>query len=216
MEKDKAYKTLCWKCANACNAHKCKWAKACYYLSGLRTLTKEESLKYMPDGVILDDDKNVLQCPNFVKDDLIYSIEDKAEKENLTIKQFQYKNYKIKKLFIELFEINNEEFDKYFDFEQIEYYFNRIFANYSQTKINIINDYFNSVTHLPQKYNKGKFEIKNIIFDFLNEFKKQVLNDYDNNKLEDHDKLIEQWHEKNKIKLKPKINNSFGVYTRSK
>lgn len=216
MEKENVYKTLCWQCANACNAHKCKWAKACYFLSGLRTLTKEETLKYMPDGVILDDNKNVLQCPNFMQDDLIYSIEEKAKKENLTINKYLYKKRKIIKIVNELFEINNEDFEKYFDFEQIEYYFNRIFANYTQTQINIINDYLASVPHLPQKYNKGKFEIKKIIFDFLNELKNQILNDYDNHKLEDYDKLIEQWHKKNKIKLKPKISNSFGLYTRSK
>ncbi len=214
MEQEE-YKTLCWKCENACNIHKCKWVKFCYVFGNLNffnNLTKDEILKHMPDGTELDEKENIISCPNFVHDKLLYGTEERAKSHNLSVRKYNTRRSKIKKIIVDMFEINAIDFDKYFDQNILEYYFNIIFSKHNEIFKSIVTDYLNGEMHLTTKYNKGRFEIKRIIFDFLNELKELILNDYDNHELEDHDKLIEDWHKRNRIKLKENKNNCLHIF----
>ena len=214
MGKEK-YTTLCWKCERACNINKCKWVKFCYAFGNLNfldNLSKEEILKYMPDGTELDEKKNIISCPNFVRDKLLYSTEERAKSHNLSVRKYNTRRSKIRKIIIDMFEISAIDFDKYFDQNELEYYFKVIFSKHNEIFKSIINDYLNSERCLMTKYNKGKLEIRKIIFDFLDELKELILNDYNNHKLEDHDKLIEDWHKRNRIKLKENKNNCLHIF----
>lgn len=202
------YKSLCWKCKKACNSNLCIWVKHCTLINGHRTLTREETLKLMPKGVELDSKKNVLFCPHFEPDNMVYSMEEEAKTYNLSFLKNRTRRIKIRQVISKLFNIKNKDFDCYFDFEILNYYFNKVFKKHDELFKSIVNDKFKSVANMSQKYNMKECEIKNIFSIFKSELKQVILNDWDNGKFENQDVLIANWLKDNNFKIKDNLTNA--------
>lgn len=212
QEDKKQYLSLCWKCENAGNSKKCEWAKYCCFLRGTKPLTHEQTKKLMPSGVILDNKKNVLFCPKFERDKYFYTTEEKANNLKISIKQYNYRNHKIRKMIFDMFDFSDvKKFEEYFDYEMLEEYFKEIFLEHNKQFEKIVRN--NLVT--PYNYGKSKelsiidkIEIKLTMQKFKEELKSKILEDYQNNILNEPNEILENWLKKNNITIKARKRNN--------
>lgn len=75
---------ICWSCLKCTNINKCKWARFCFYsdLSNT-TITKKEILMHTPPGTELDENKNIIYCPEYENDKLLTNKEKIINKSKL-------------------------------------------------------------------------------------------------------------------------------------
>lgn len=211
-EDNKRYLTLCWKCENAGKSNKCEWSKYCCLLRGTKPLTLEQTKKLMPKGVILDNEKNVLFCPKFERDEFFHTTEEKAESLNISVKQYITYMSKIRKMIFEMFDFMDlVKFYRYFDYEMLEEYFEEIFLNHDENfekivRNNLISSY---------KYGKSKdltiidkIEIKLAMEKFKEELKMKILEDYQNSTLKEPNEILDNWLKKNNITTKQRKRNN--------
>ena len=70
----KGFKQLCWQCKKSCNSNLCIWVK---------------TLKIKPQGVKLDKQGYIVECPEFEKDNGIYTKEEYIKSLGLTQKEYR-------------------------------------------------------------------------------------------------------------------------------